>query len=83
MRYNSTISTVLIERAQQPGDRAMDTILEDHIVVCGWNDDIFDVLETLMCSTDRNILIIAETPDRKSPTLGSCCWKETHRTKKR
>lgn len=58
-----TISTVLIERAQQLGDRAMDVnILEDHIVICGWNDDIFDVLETLMCSTERNILIIAENP---------------------
>ena len=58
-----TISTVLIERAQQLGDRAMDVnILEDHIVICGWNDDIFDILETLMCSTNRNILIIAENP---------------------
>ncbi len=57
------ISTVLIERAQQLGDKAMDLgILEDHIVICGWNDDIFDVLETLMCTTDRNILIIAENP---------------------
>ena len=58
-----TISTVLIERAQQLGDRAMDiNILEDHIVICGWNDDIFDILETLMCSNNRNILIIAENP---------------------
>ncbi len=60
------ISTVLIERAQQIGDRAMDlTILEEHIVICGWNDDIFDVLETLMCTTNRNILIIAENPKQE------------------
>ncbi len=60
------ISTVLIERAQQLGDRAMDlTILEEHIVICGWNDDIFDVLETLMCTTNRNILIIAENPKQE------------------
>ena len=40
-------------------------ILEDHIVICGWNDDIFDVLETLMCSNNRNILIIAEQPQQE------------------
>lgn len=57
------ISTMLLERAQQMGDRAMDlNILEDHIVICGWNNDIFDVLGTLMCTTNRNILIIAEEP---------------------
>lgn len=61
-----TISTVLIERAQLLGDRVMDVnILEDHIVICGWNNDIFDILETLMCSTDRNILIIAEHPQQE------------------
>lgn len=64
-----TISTVLIERAQSLGDRVMDlSILEDHIVICGWNNDIFDILETLMCSTDRNILIIAEHPEQEIAT---------------
>ena len=40
-------------------------ILEDHIVICGWNDDIFDILETLMCSNNRNIAIIAEHPQQE------------------
>ena len=56
-----TISTFLIERAQQMGDRLMDIdILDEHIIICGWNDDIWDVITTLLASTDRSILIISE-----------------------
>lgn len=35
-------------------------ILDNHIVICGWNDDIMDVIKTLLASTDRSILIVSE-----------------------
>lgn len=61
-----TISSFLIERAQQMGDRVMDIdILDEHIIICGWNDDIFDVITTLLASTERSILIISERIEHK------------------
>ncbi len=56
-----TISTFLIERTQNIGDKQMDLdILDDHIIICGWNDDVLKIVETLMISTDKMVLIIAE-----------------------
>ena len=35
-------------------------ILDDHIIICGWNDDVLTIVETLIASTNKMILIIAE-----------------------
>ena len=40
-------------------------ILDEHIIICGWNDDIFDVITTLLASTERSILIISERIEHK------------------
>ena len=55
-----TISTVLISRAQQYKEKKMEiSLLENHIIICGWNDDAFDVVENLLKTSTRYILIVA------------------------
>ena len=45
-------------------------ILDEHIIICGWNDDIFDVITTLLASTERSILIISERIEHNPTILG-------------
>lgn len=57
-----TISTVLIDRAKQYKEKKMEmSLLENHIIICGWNSDAYDVVENLLKTSTRYILII--TPD--------------------
>lgn len=57
-----TISTVLIDRAKHYKEKKMEiSLLENHIIICGWNDDAYDLVENLLKTSTRYILII--TPD--------------------
>ena len=62
-------------------------ILDNHIVICGWNDDIMDVIKTLLASTDRSILIVSEnivqqSGQSKNISTGGQSIEPTHSRKR-
>jgi voltage-gated potassium channel len=68
------ISTVLIDRAQRHGEKTMEIkILENHIIICGWNNQAKNVIDNLLNTTRRHILVISpERPDLpKNPRVYS------------
>ena len=57
-----SISSILIGRAQQYKEKKMEiSLLENHIIICGWNEDAHNLIENLLETSKSYILII--TPD--------------------
>ena len=56
-----TISTILIERAQKHGEKTMEIkMLENHIIICGWNEDAGNLVDNLLETSKRHILVITD-----------------------
>ena len=60
-----TISTVLIDRAKTQREKKMHIDgLEDHVIICNWNENGTQLLENLLEESQTSILIIANNAPR-------------------